>query len=164
MTQNSWSNNHSKYKWGQCKVNIRQSIVEIHRRLLWLICTQQLQPPFQCQYLQHYRHTHTHPFNGSLSRTTRVGRYQKKHSPTHTHPDHQTSFINFLHLLRSTASSLFNLCAWRSFLTTSVQVLFGLQQTHQHAFLHPIITFFLQRMPIPSQPVLLKYRDYIIYS
>ena len=26
----------------------------------------------------------------------RVGRYQKKHSPTHTHPDHRTSFIIFL--------------------------------------------------------------------
>jgi len=25
------------------------------------------------------------------------------HLPTHTHPDHQTSFINFLHLLQSTA-------------------------------------------------------------
>jgi len=24
-----------------------------------------------------YTHTHTHPFNGSLSGTTRVGRYQK---------------------------------------------------------------------------------------
>ena len=34
-----------------------------------------------------YTHTHTHtqPFNGLLSGTTRVGRYQKKHSPTHTH-------------------------------------------------------------------------------
>ena len=39
---------------------------------------------------------------------------------------HQTSFINFLHLLRSTASSSFNLRAWRSFSTTSHQVLFGL--------------------------------------
>jgi len=33
--------------------------------------------------------THTQqqqqPFNGRLSGTTRVGRYQKKHSPTHTH-------------------------------------------------------------------------------
>jgi len=28
--------------------------------------------------------THTQPFNGLLSGTTRVGRYQKKHSPTHT--------------------------------------------------------------------------------
>jgi len=26
---------------------------------------------------RHWRHTHTHPFNGPLSRTTRVGRYQK---------------------------------------------------------------------------------------
>ena len=44
-----------------------------------------------------YTHTHTHtqPFNGplSVSGTTRVGRYQKKHSPAHTHPDHRTSFI-----------------------------------------------------------------------
>ena len=55
--------------------------------------------------------THTQPFNGPLSGTTRVGRYQKKHSPSHTHPDHQTSFINFLHLLRSIASSVFSLRA-----------------------------------------------------
>jgi len=27
--------------------------------------------------LQVYTHTHTHPFNGPFSRTTRVGRYQK---------------------------------------------------------------------------------------
>ena len=27
-----------------------------------------------------------------------------------------------------------------------------------HTFLHPIIVFFLQHMPIPSQPVLLQYR------
>jgi len=63
-------------------------------------------------------HTHTQPFNGPWSGTTRVGRYQKKHSPTHTHPDHQTSFINFLHLLRSIASSVFSLRAWQSSLTT----------------------------------------------
>ena len=66
-------------------------------------------------------HTHT-----QLSWTTQVGRYQKKHSPTHTHPVHQTSYINFLHLLRSTASSLFSSRAWQSFSATSVQVIFGL--------------------------------------
>jgi len=33
------------------------------------------------------RDTHTQPFNGLWSRTTRVGRYQKKHSPTRNHPD-----------------------------------------------------------------------------
>jgi len=65
------------------------------------------------------------PFYGPLSRTTRVSRYQKKHSPTH-HPDHQPSFISFFHLLRSIASSLFNLHAGKYFYTTTLQVLFGL--------------------------------------
>ena len=51
------------------------------------------------------------PFNGRLSGTTRVGRYQKKRSPSHTHPGQRTSFITFLHLQRSTASSLFSLRA-----------------------------------------------------
>jgi len=78
---------------------------------------------FYCgPYLQH---THTQPFNCLWFRTTRVGRYQKKHSPIYTHPDHRTSFIDFLHLLRFIASSLFSLRAWQSFLTTSLQVLFG---------------------------------------
>jgi len=66
------------------------------------------------------------PFNGLWSGTTRVGRYQKKHSPTHTHPDHRTSFIIFLHLQWSMASTLFILRAWQSSRTTSLQVLFGL--------------------------------------
>ena len=73
-----------------------------------------------------HSHTHTQPFNGLLSGTTRVGRYQKKHSPTHTHPDHRTSFIIFLHLQRSTTSSLFSLRACQSSRTTSLQVHFGL--------------------------------------
>jgi len=60
-----------------------------------------------------HTHTHTQLFNGRLSGTTRVGRYQKKHSPTHTHPDHRTSFISFRHLQRSMASSLFSLRAWQ---------------------------------------------------
>ena len=66
------------------------------------------------------------PFNGRLSGTTRVGWYQKKHSPAHTHSGQHTSFITFLHLQRSTASSLFSLRAWQSSQTTSFQVLFGL--------------------------------------
>ena len=66
------------------------------------------------------------PFNGLWSGITRVGRYQKKHSPTHIHPDHRASFITFLHLQGSMASSLFNLRAWQSSCTTSFQVFFGL--------------------------------------
>jgi len=71
-------------------------------------------------------HTHNH-FTALwiLSGTTRVSRYQKKHSPTHTYCG-QSSLICFLHLLRSMASSLLNLCAWWSFSTISVQVFFGL--------------------------------------
>ena len=47
-----------------------------------------------------YKHTHTQPFSGPSSGTTR------KTSPTHTHPDHQTSCINFVLLLRYIASSV----------------------------------------------------------
>jgi len=54
-----------------------------------------------------------------------VSWYQKKHSPTH-HPDHHPIFISFFHLLQSIASFLFKLCAWQSFCTTSLHVLFGL--------------------------------------
>ena len=44
---------------------------------------------------------------------------------THSHPS--WSRINFqVHLVRCIASSLFNLHAWQSFSTTSLQVLFGL--------------------------------------
>jgi len=105
-----------------------------------------------------HSNTHTQRFNGPLFGTTLVRRYQKKHSPTHTHPDHQPSFIKFLHLLRSIASSLFNLRAWQSFSTTSLYVLFGLPLVWSlvlHTFIHPIIIFFSQNMPIQSQPVLL---------
>jgi len=65
-------------------------------------------------------------FHGPLSGTTQVRQYQKKHSTTHTYRDHQSSFISVLHLLWSIASSPFNLHAWQSFSTTSLQVVFGL--------------------------------------
>jgi len=51
------------------------------------------------------------PFNGLWSRTTRVDRYQKELSPTHTHPDHRASYITFLHLQRSMAVLTYNLRA-----------------------------------------------------
>ena len=73
-----------------------------------------------------YNKKQQQPVNGRLSGTTRVGRYQKKHSPAHTHPGQRTSFITFLHLQLSMASSLFSLRAWQSSRTTSFQVLFGL--------------------------------------
>ena len=51
----------------------------------------------------------------------------RRHIHPLTYPDHHHPiFISFFHLLRSIASYLFNLRAWQSFCTTSVQVLFGL--------------------------------------
>ena len=68
-------------------------------------------------------HGQQQPFYSPLTRTTWVIWYQKKHSPTHTYPDHQSYFISFFRLLWSMASSLFNLRAWQSFSTISVKVL-----------------------------------------
>ena len=71
--------------------------------------------------VQTHTHTHTHThttilrLSELLSRTTWLIRYQKKHSPTHTYHSHQSSLICFLHLLRSMASSQFNLRALQFF-------------------------------------------------
>jgi len=65
------------------------------------------------------------PFYGPLSGTTWVRQYQKKHSPTHTYPNHQSFCTCFLHLLQSMGSSLFIL-RHQCFCTISVQLFFGL--------------------------------------
>ena len=77
--------------------------------------------PREMQNSLYYYCYNLQPFYGPLSETT-----QKKHSPTHTYPDHQPVFINFLHRLQSIASSQFNLRVWQSFCPTSLQVIFGL--------------------------------------
>jgi len=71
------------------------------------------------------RHTHT-TVQRPLVRDYPGRPVPEENSPTYTHPDHRTSFINFLHWLRSIASSVFNLRAWQYSRTTSLQVLFGL--------------------------------------
>jgi len=73
-----------------------------------------------------HRHTITHmqPFYSSLDFV-----WDNPGEPvpaetftTHTYRGHQSSLICFLYLLRSIASSLFNVCEWQSFCTTSLQV------------------------------------------
>jgi len=114
------------------RIIVNSNILLYVNSLLLIICYNVLSLTGVCvciaTHTQHHTtpHTHTQPFNGFLSGTTRVGRYQKKHSPAHTHPDHRTSFIIFLHLQWSIASSLFSLRAWQSSRTTFLQVLFGL--------------------------------------
>ena len=106
------------------------------------------------------------PFCGPLSGTTRVSRYQQKHSPTH--PPFWSS-SNLYQLLPSTmihsilpdsilpvqimclAIFLHNLCQrplWSSSWSGALDLVF-------HTFLHLINVFFSQHMPILSQPVLL---------
>jgi len=73
-------------------------------------------------------HTHTQPFYGSLdSVRDNSGDPVTEETFTHSHSSwSQSSLISFLHLLRSMASSLFNLHAWQSFSTIFLQVFFGL--------------------------------------
>ena len=108
------------------------------------------------------------PFNGRLSGTTRVGRYQKKHSPTHTHPGQRTSFITFLHLQRTVHGILFIQLTCLTVLSNNLfpSPLWSsswpwILNFILHAILHPIIIIFSQHMPIPTQPVLLQYQCYI---
>jgi len=110
-----------------------------------------------------HRHTHTHNRFTALwilSGTTQVSQYQKKHSPTHTCRGHQLTPICLLHLLRSTASSPFNLRARQSFSTISVLGLPGSPPDrhpphHTPHTLHPTTILPSQHMPTPLQPVLL---------
>jgi len=83
------------YKIFRYYVFCRDHVVPGYRRPLHAIC---------CYY--YYNH-----FTAvwTLSGTTWVSRYQKKHLPTHTYCGCQSSLICFLHLLWSMASSLFNL-------------------------------------------------------
>ena len=128
-------------------------------------------------------HSHTQLFNGLLSGTTRVGRYHKKHSTTHTHSDHWTSIYqlppsttthSILCVQFTCLAVLFdNLSpgplwspswSWTlNFITAPAirHLMTDIRRVKRciiiilHAFLHPIIIFFSQYMPILSQPVLL---------
>ena len=93
-----------------------------------------------------------------LSGTTRVSWYQKKHSPTHTHHGHQSSlsassiYYNPLHPPYS-IHVLYSLSAQSLSKFSLVYLLAWHLHFILHTFLHPIIFFFSQHMPIPSQPV-----------
>jgi len=99
-------------------------------------------------------HTHTHTTVLQLwilSGTTRVSRYQKKHSPTHTYRGHQLSLVCFIR--QFTCLTIF----FHNFSPSFLRSTSWLCTLHfiLHIFLHSIIVFFLRHMPIPSKPVLL---------
>ena len=97
----------------------------------------------QSAILLHYNYNHFTAL-WTLSGTTQVSRYQKKHPPTHTYRGYQ-SLICFLHLLRSMASSFFNLRARQSFSAISHQVFIGMAPTTSysiHFFNQSLSSFF----------------------
>ena len=171
---------------------------------------------------QQTRQQQQQPFNGRLSGTTRVGRYQKKHSLAHTHPGQRTSFITFLHLQRSMVfrnihligsccqcfwtwlpkQALTSSQTWRQFpralptllsisscsaSRSSAYIIYSAYvldsplkqplsrsslvfplvlnpQLHTPCISSPNHHHLLQHMPIPTQPVLLQYQCYVIYT
>ena len=81
------------------------------------------------------------------------GWYQKKHSSTDIHPECQTSFINFLHLLRHSIL-LVQFTSLAVFSTASLQILFnwstfwsGTLYFILHTYLHPSVIFFRNTCP-----------------
>jgi len=64
---------------GRCWICINMSLVK------WGTAPEKKHTSIILLVIVHFitTHAHTQPFNGLLSGTTRVGRYQKKHSPTY---------------------------------------------------------------------------------
>jgi len=118
--------------------------------------------------LQHYNmephtHTHTQPFHGSMDF---VRDNPGETVPEETFSHSQLSCLsivpylllpsNTIHgilLVQSTCLTVFfhNLCLSFLWSTSWPRTLYFVL----HTFLHPIIVFFSQHIPIPSQPVLL---------
>jgi len=121
------------------------------------------------------------PFNGLWSRTTRVGWYQKKHSPILIIGQPLTSFpfttihsIHFVHFTYFTVLSD-NLSPgplWSSPWSRALNFIL-------HTFLHPIIIVYqllycrlhmavlqpsVSPSDIPTRPVSLQYQCYVIYT
>jgi len=100
-------------------------------------------------------HTHIHTTVLRLSRFC-LSRYQKKHSPTHAYHGHQSSLI-FSIYIHGILSVQFT-CLTVFFHNLSPSILWstswpGTLHFILHTFLHPIVVFFSQHIPIPSQPV-----------
>ena len=118
---------------------------------------------FPCTVCITHTHTHTQPFYGSLDFVRdNPGEMVPEETFTHSHLSWSSIVPYLLHLsnticgilpVQSTCLKVFfhNLCP--SFLWSTSWP--GTLHFILHTFLHPIIVFFLQHMPIPSQPVLL---------
>jgi len=106
-------------------------------------------------------------FYGPLSRTTRVSRYQKKHSPSWSFNLYQLLLSTTIHSILSVQitclaifyHNLFPCPLWSNSWSGALHLIF-------HTFLHSISVFFSQHMPIPLQPVAvvsILYHLYLVF-
>ena len=107
--------------------------------------------------LNSQNNSNTQPLNNHLSGSPWVRQCQNKHSPTHTHPDHQLppsiTIHSILFVQFTCLTVLFhNLSPGPLWSSSWSETLYFILHTH----FHPIIILFSQHMPIPSpsQPVL----------
>ena len=77
--------------------NILTVIIEAEMQIIiiWLLLNKRFQLLENLKTSKIQQQQQQQPFNGRVSGTTRVGRYQKKHSPAHTHRGQRTSFSPF---------------------------------------------------------------------
>ena len=104
-------------------------------------------------------HTHTQPFYSSVEFVRdNPGELVPEETFTHSHSSWSSIIpICFLHLPRTMASP-YSIHVLSSLFPQSPSFLWstswpGTPHFILHTFLHPIIVFFSQHMPIPSQPV-----------
>ena len=114
-----------------------------------------------CTITVHNKEQQQQSFYGPLSGTTRVSQYQ-----THQ-PSWSSSNLNKLHPSTTFHSILLVQIVCLTILLHNLSrrpLWSGVLHLIFHRLLHPISPFFLQHMPIPSQPVLLQYQYHSIYS
>jgi len=84
-------------------------------------------------------------FYGTLSGTSQVSQYQKKHSPTLTYHDHQQSFISLIAIIHSIipVQSACSTIFLHNFTSSFLWPISGSGTLHfiLHTFLHPVIIF-----------------------
>ena len=116
---------------------------------------------FFCRFLLSYyiTHTHTQPFYGSVEivRDNPAEPVPEETFTHYTHRSHQSSLSAFS-IYYDTWHPLYSIHLLYSLFPQSPSFLWstswpGTLHFILHTFLHPIIVFFSQHMPIPSQPV-----------
>ena len=160
--------------WPFYQLHLTTSICSVQKPVTFVSCsstchTQHTRPPrHRCKIIQ--THTRTQPFYGSLD-FVRDNPGDSVPEETFTHSNLSWSSIIPYQLPPSiTIHDILSVqvtCLTIFFHNLSPSFLWstswsGTPHLILRTFLHPIIVFFSQHMPISLQPILLQYRDYVI--